>query len=98
MEEHKREIKELSRLSKEESDRLFKELKSKIEIIPKEKFGIFLSKANELISDPNDTEYIALSLYMKDIPIWSEDKHFKQQLLIRVFATDELIKYLKLSK
>ncbi len=94
LEEHKREIKEFSKLSADELKELFIKLKSKIKVIPREKFAIFLSKANELISDKDDTEYLALALLM-NLPIWSNDLHFKEQLIVKVFTTEELLQHLR---
>lgn len=95
IDEHKEEISILSNLSLEERNKLFEELKSKITFVSKEQFAIFLTKANELISDKDDTEYLALSLAIKNMPIWSNDLHFKEQLIVEIFTTSELIKHLK---
>ena len=93
--EHKSRVKELSGLSTEKLEELIGLLKSKIKTLPKEQFNIFLTKANELISDKDDTEYLALALSMNNVPIWSEDIHFKEQLIVKVFTTAELVKHLK---
>ena len=93
--EHESRIKELSGLSSSEFQELIELLKSEIIQVPKERFDIFLTKANELISDKEDTEYLALSLSMKNTPIWSEDPHFKEQLIVKTFTTTELLEYLK---
>ena len=52
-------------------------------------------QANPLISDRDDAEYLALSLSFNKMPIWSEDPHFQEQGLAKVFTTNELIEYLK---
>lgn len=92
---HKSRIKELSGLSTEKLEELIELLKSRITTLPKKEFDMFLTKANELISDKDDTEYLALSLSMNNTPIWSEDSHFKEQLIVKVFTTFELIEHLK---
>lgn len=68
---------------------------SEIEIIKAESFRKFLKEAKSLIPDPDDTEYLALSLSKNKIPIWSNDPHFKEQSVVRVFKTGQLVKYLK---
>ena len=62
---------------------------------PREQFEKFLKEANRLVSDKGDTEYVALSLSMNKAPIWSNDPDFKQQSVVKVFTTSELVKYLK---
>ncbi|MBS3088950.1 PIN domain-containing protein [Candidatus Pacearchaeota archaeon] len=52
----------------------------------------FFEKAESLISHKNDAPFLALALEL-NIPIWSNDKHFKEQSLTRVFTTEELKKY-----
>ncbi len=95
VEEHKLKIKEFSALSENEVDELLDKFKSRIEIVPKEKFEKFLLEANSLISDKDDTEYLALSLSLNKTSIWSNDPHFKEQTIVNVFTTTELVKYLK---
>ena len=92
---HKEEIHAFSKLSVNERNKLFEELKSKIKFVSKKQFDMFLSKANEIISDKEDTEYLALSLSMHNIPIWSNDSHFKEQLIVKVFTTSELLEHFK---
>ena len=95
VEEHKPRIKFLSALSSAELEDLLGKLKSTINPFPLSKYEKFLNEANKLISDPDDTEYLALSLSMNKCPIWSNDPHFKEQSLVKVFTTDELVKFLK---
>ena len=92
---HKSRIKELSGFSEQELNELFNKLESRIIIVPKDRFEEFLVEANSLISDKDDTEYLALSLSMNKTPVWSNDPHFKKQSVVKVFMTSELVKYLK---
>ena len=95
VEEHKPRIKFLSGLSSTEFDELLGRLRSAIKPYPLSKYEKFLGEANKLISDPDDTEYLALSLSMDKCPIWSNDPHFKMQSLVKVFTTEELVGFLK---
>lgn len=95
VEEHKSRIKFLSCLASFELEELLGKLKSTIKPFPLSKYESFLGEANKLISDPDDTEYLALSLSMNKCPIWSNDPHFKEQSLVKVFTTEELVEYLK---
>lgn len=95
VEEHKPRIKELSRLSSVELEALLGELKKKIEPFKLSEYDKFLKQANSLISDKDDTEYLALSLAFNKMPIWSNDPHFKKQSIVEVFNTKELVDKLK---
>ena len=53
----------------------------------------FNNKANKLISHKTDVPFLALALEL-NIPIWSNDLHFKEQSSVKVFNTEELIKLL----
>ncbi|MBI2102070.1 hypothetical protein HYT53_05670 [Candidatus Woesearchaeota archaeon] len=98
LKEHLSRIKLLSSLSSGEIDSLISKLRGHIKIVEKSKFKSFLDEANKLISDPDDTEYLALSLSMNECPIWSNDPHFKEQSLVKVFTTNELVEFLKAKK
>ena len=98
IEEHKSRIKFISTLTSSDLEFLLNKFKAKIKAVPLSKYGIFLKEANNLIPDPDDTEYLALSLALDKCPIWSEDPHFKRQSLVRVFTTKELVELLKSQK
>ena len=95
VEEHMREIKIFSGLSAGELSSLLDRLKKIIKPLPRFEYEKFLEQANSLISDPDDTEYLALSLALNKCPIWSNDPHFKKQSAVRVFTTKELVEFLK---
>src|SRR3989338_8150791 len=95
LDEHRERVQELSGLSPDEFDSLLDRLKDKINVMPLHSYEKYLKQANLLIPDKDDTEYLALSLSLGKIPIWSNDPHFKQQSLIKVFNTSELVEHLK---
>ena|SRR3989344_7221538 len=94
--EHKSRILELSSLSPDKIEELLKLIENKISFIIEKSFESSLEQANSSIPDKEDTSYLALAL-SKDIPIWSNDEHFKKQSLVEVFNTKELVEKLKLS-
>lgn len=57
---------------------------------------ISLSKISKLISHKTDVPFLALALEL-EIPIWSNDQHFKKQSSVKVFNTEELKKFLDFS-
>lgn len=95
LEEHKLRILRLSGLALDKFGSLVEMLKNRMEVVPEEKFERFLEQANELISDKDDTAYLSLSLSLNRMPIWSNDLHFKEQSLVKVFNTVELVSKLK---
>lgn len=52
-----------------------------------------INRAKQLIPDEKDAPYLALAL-KHSIPLWSNDKHFKEQNKIAVYNTEELNKIL----
>ena len=58
--------------------------------------SLFEDKADKLISHKTDVPFLALALEL-EIPIWSNDPHFKEQLLVEVFTTKQLVDKLKSS-
>ena len=53
----------------------------------------FKNKAVKLISHKEDAPFLALALEL-NIPIWSNDEHFKEQSEVKVFTTEELKEFL----
>ena len=95
--EHRARIEKLSGLTAKDFDSLLEKLELVIKPVPKERFEGFLKEAHKIISAEDDTEYVALSLSMNKIPVWSNDMHFKKQSAIKVFNTAELVLHLKSS-
>ena len=98
IEEHKSRIKYISTLPSSDLEFLLNKFKAKIKTFPLYKYDLFLKEANNLMPDPDDTEYLALSLALDKCPIWSEDPHFKKQSVVRVFTTKELVELLRTKK
>ena len=90
---YKKEILKKSRLSKKDFDERLKFFKSRINFIEFESYKKFLKKSFSLISDKKDSPYLAVALLLK-CPIWSNNGHFKEQDLVPVFTTRELIEIL----
>lgn len=82
--------KEISSKSKLPFKEVIKSLNKKVLFIDTSEYKEFLKKSNKLIKDPDDVEYIALALKL-NLPIWSNDKHFKEQSEVDVLTTKELV-------
>ncbi len=69
-------------------------LLSESEIIKlKNALSSFEEQADKLISHKTDVPFLALALEL-NIPVWSNDPHFKEQSEVPVFTTEELSKFL----
>ena len=88
---HGKEILDKSKLSKIDFEVILSLISSNIEFIPFSEFKSFISKASEVCPDPNDTEYFALALKL-GCSVWSNDKKLKEQNLIKVLSTSEILK------
>ncbi len=69
---------------------LFSILTMRIQVIPQKSYQSFLKEALFLASHKEDAPYLALALFL-NIPIWSNDKGFKDQEKVRVYSTQELL-------
>ena len=77
--------------SLEEFDQFFDILKEQITVIPKNEIIPFMDKAEKISPDPKDIMYLALAFALKAY-LWSNDKKLKKdQNVITVFSTEELI-------
>lgn len=61
--------------------------------IPNSETEEFIEEARRISPDENDADYFALALKL-NCPIWSNDKKIKEQDIIKVYSTSELIEYL----
>jgi len=80
-----------SKIAKEKFSEDISLLSEIIELKNASKF--FEDKANELISHKIDVPFLALALKL-NVPIWSNDLHFKEQSSVKVFNTEELKRFL----
>ena len=82
-----------SGLSEHELEIRQKEIEETVEFAKASEYEEFLEEAVDLISDTKDIDFLALALSTNS-PIWSNDTHLKKQSLVRVFTTEELIKFI----
>lgn len=76
--------------NKTELDELLDILRKKIKTISNEETESFIGKAREISPDWNDADYFALALKLK-CALWSNDKELKNQNIILVYSTQELM-------
>ena len=63
---------------------------SNVQFVPEQEYKKFEEQSKKLLSDKKDWPFMALAL-SKKIPIWSNDKGFKQQTKAQVFTTSQLL-------
>ena len=93
LDKYKSEIMEKSGLSEYDFDVFVSLISSEIELIPYSEIKKFISEAEKISPDTNDTEYFALALKL-NCSIWSNDKKLKNQGKVKVFSTEDLVKSL----
>lgn len=93
---HKGEIVNKAGLSEKEFNVLFLRLMKYVKIIPAYFSKTYENEAVRIIGSIgfNDIQFVATALAF-NCPIWSEDKHFKKQKVVKVFTTKEIIKIFK---
>lgn len=96
IERHREEIIKRSGLSSKEFDILLLRLLNYVKVIPTHIIFPYRKRASEIIEkiDPEDVIFIATALAF-NAAIWSNDKHFKKQKIIRVLTTKELLDFSK---
>ena len=86
---HKEECLYKSKLSEHEFEIRQSEVEELITFFKSSEYEEFINKADDLISDPTDVDFLALAL-SRNAVIWSDDPHFKKQSLVSIYTTAEL--------
>ena len=89
---HKNEIIKKSRLSKKEFDILLLRLLKYVRIIPTHLIINKKGEAENIIGhiDKDDVQFIATALALNAV-IWSDDKHFQKQKIIKILKTKDVV-------
>ena len=87
---HKDDCLSKSKISEHEFEIRKSEVEGNIGFFGSSKYADFLEKSLTALQDPNDADFLALALAIK-AAIWSNDPHLKQQSLVKVYTTDELV-------
>jgi predicted nucleic acid-binding protein len=80
-----------------EFEEIFFTLLNHIHLIPFKKFKNNYLKALKIMGeiDPDDTAFLALGLSLKIDGIWTEDKDFNNQKILKVYSTKDLVVMMK---
>jgi predicted nucleic acid-binding protein len=89
---YKKEILNKSGLTEEKFEILLLLIQSHIAVIPIEKFLDFRDESEEVMKDIDKKDSLFMALALKlEIPIWSNDSHFKEQNKIESYTTAEIL-------
>jgi predicted nucleic acid-binding protein len=85
-----------SKMSKNELEVLYELIRENINIIPDEEIKPHFEKAYNIMEhiDLKDSPILACALAISNEGLWTTDKHFDKQNIIKVWKTKDLIKYL----
>lgn len=88
--EHRDKCLSYSKLSEHEFEMRQDEIEVRIKFFKSSEYEDFLKISLEALPDPDDADFVALALSINSA-IWSNDPHLKQQSLVEVYTTAELI-------
>ena len=90
---HKDLIMKKGDLSERKFNTIYELLIDRINVLPKSNIMKHLTEAREIIGDidRDDITFIALALSIPNNGIWTEDKHFKKQNIIKIWSTKEIL-------
>ncbi len=93
IEKHRTEITEKSRLTDGEIDYLLAQFRKKLIHLEDWVIQKYMLEAKTIMEqiDPDDTPFIAAAL-AAEAAIWSDDKHFTRQNVVKVWTTKELVR------
>jgi predicted nucleic acid-binding protein len=79
--------------SEEHIDVILYSLLENITLLPYEEFEKEMTDAIEAMKDiePKDAPFLAVGMAIRADGIWTEDRHFERQNMLRVFTTKDLI-------
>ncbi len=66
-----------------------------VRLVPASEYSPYIKEASRLVKHPKDIPYFALALYL-NCAIWSNERSFKNQPIVEVFSTSDMVKKLKL--
>ena len=86
-------LKKKTSLSESNLKSIIKITTEDIDVVPESKFQTHVSIAFDEMKDIDefDSPFLALALSFSNDGIWSDDKHFKKQKLVRVWTTRDML-------
>ena len=86
-----------ARLNNTEFEEILVTLLDHIQLIPFKEFKNNYLKAFKImkVSDPDDTPFLALGISLNTDGIWTEDKDFKAQEILKVYSTQDVLEMME---
>lgn len=90
-------IQSKSGLSKGQITLTLNALRERVETVSETQFAAKLMEASKAMRgiDKKDAPFLALALSFRNDGIWSDDRHFRRQTLVKVWTTRELVVQLR---
>jgi len=82
-----------AKIPKDDFNLLMQILLNNVELVPFEDFADDYDRAMEIMKpvDENDAPFLAVGLALGMERIWTEDRHFLRQDILKVYSTGDLI-------
>jgi len=89
---YKKEIMKKAGINEEELQMIMDKIHNNLVMLDDNLISVRMNEAKKIMDkiDPDDTPFIAAALASKSA-IWSDDKHFKKQKVVKVLNTKEII-------
>ena len=87
-----------AKINEKEFEEILNTLLNHIQLIPFKEFKDKYMEAFKIMRDvdPDDTPFLALGLSLKVEGIWTEDKDFKSQKILKIYSTKNLLELMKI--
>jgi len=90
---YKEHICQKANITQEQFYFLLETLFSYVKIINPFHYSSHMKESERLIKDKDDAPFLALAIAF-NCPIWSDDKHFKKQIKVKIYNTKEIFSLL----
>lgn len=97
IENHKLELLKKAELTSKNFDLLLSILLEKIIIVSKDRYEKNLSKVENLISDNEDTPFLAVAISINADGVWSDDRDFQEQSKMRILTTKDMLELIRIN-
>jgi len=97
IERHGEELMRKSGLTKHRFHQIVNVLKKHLTLVQTEEFIGHYPEAHSAMKDTDETDapFVALALSFDNDGVWTNDRHFDKQILVRVWSTADLIRELE---
>ena len=91
---YSKDIIQKSRINKEYFNKSLEELNKYVKFVDRNEFLEWINKVEDISPDKEDIDFLALA-YKENCMLWSNDKILKNQQLIKIISTTDLLQILE---